>query len=130
MLELARDALSWILVFGGGVFVVIGAVGMLRMPDFFTRMHAASILDTFGASMILVGLMVQTDSFLVAVKLLFLLLFLLLTGPTATHALARAAVHAGLKPLLAGNSPEIDALAEAARAARPGDNEEAESSKP
>ena len=100
MLELARDASSWILVLGGGIFVVIGAVGILRMPDVFTRMHAASISDAFGPAMILLGLMLQAGLTLVTVKLLFVLLFLLFIGPTATHALARAAIHAGIKPLL------------------------------
>lgn len=110
MLDLVRDILSWILIVGGGVFLVIGAIGLIRMPDFFSRMHAASVLDTFGAGLILIGLMVQGGLTLVTAKLIFLLLFLLVTGPTATHAMARAAVYAGVKPLLDPDAPQAEPL--------------------
>ena len=92
---------SWICLVGGGFFCVVGAVGMLRMPDFYTRMHAASVTETLGAGLILVGLMLQAGFTLVAVKLLFIGVLLFFVSPTATHALARAAMVRGLKPLLA-----------------------------
>jgi multicomponent Na+:H+ antiporter subunit G len=94
------DALSWVCLVTGGVFCVIGAIGILRMPDFYTRMHAASVLDTLGAGLILAGLMLQAGLTLVAVKLAMVGLLLFFSSPTASHALARAAMVRGLQPLL------------------------------
>ncbi len=94
------DALSWALLVAGGVFAVVGAFGMLRMPDFYTRVHAASVVDTLGAGLILAGLLLQADDLLVAAKLVFIGLLLFFTSPTATHALARAAMTRGLAPIL------------------------------
>jgi multicomponent Na+:H+ antiporter subunit G len=81
----------------GSVFMVIGAVGVVRMPDIFTRLHAASVSDTFGVGLILIGLILVAGLTLVSVKLAVLLAFLVLTGPVATHAVARAALDAGVK---------------------------------
>jgi multicomponent Na+:H+ antiporter subunit G len=92
------DTASWILLLGGALFSVIGGIGMLRLPDFYTRMHAASISDTAGMILMLGGLMLQAGLTLVTAKLVFVMLFLLLTSPTATHALARAALHDGIEP--------------------------------
>ena len=100
MIAAAIDIATGIMLAAGGFFAVVGAVGMLRMPDFYTRMHAASVTDTLGAGLILFGLMLQGGFTLVSVKLLVILLLMLLTGPVATHALARAAMHAGLQPVL------------------------------
>ena len=97
----AIDALSWVLLVGGGAFCVIGALGLVRMPDFFTRMHAASVTDTLGAGLMLAGLILQAGFTLVAVKLIAIGLLILLTSPAATHALAQAALARGVKPLLA-----------------------------
>lgn len=94
------DALSWVCLVGGGFFCVVGAVGMLRMPDFYTRMHAASVIETLGAGLILLGLMLQAGFTLVAVKLMIVGLLIFFASPTATHALARAAMARGLKPVL------------------------------
>jgi len=105
MIELIRDVAGWLFIVGGGVFLVIGALGLNRMPDVFTRMHATSVSDTFGAALMLFGMMVQAGISLVGAKLLFILLFLLFTAPVATHALARAALIAGVKPVLAPDSP-------------------------
>jgi len=101
----ALDALSWMLLLAGGVFCIIGAAGLLRMPDFFTRMHAASVTDTLGAGLILAGLILQAGLSLVTVKLVAIGLLIFFTSPTATHALARAALARGLKPLLAPEAP-------------------------
>lgn len=87
----------------GCVFGVIGAIGILRMPDFFTRLHAAGITDTLCAALILLGLMLQADGFQVVIKLLLILFFLLFTTPAATHALAKTAVQGGC-PLPAHSS--------------------------
>ena len=75
----------------GGAFCVIGAVGMLRMPDFFTRMHAASVIETLGAGFVILGLIVLAGFTLAAAKLVILALLVFLAGPTATHAPAKAA---------------------------------------
>ena len=71
------------------------------MPDFYTRMHAASVVETLGAGLVLLGLLLQAGFTLVAVKLLMLGLLIFFASPTATHALARAALLRGLRPLLA-----------------------------
>lgn len=93
--------LSWALLVGGGFFCIVGAIGMLRMPDFYTRMHAASLIDTLGAGLMLAGLVLQAGLTLVAAKLAMVGLLILFASPTATHALARAAMTRGLEPLLA-----------------------------
>lgn len=85
------DILSWLSLIVGSVFCIIGAAGLLRMPDFWTRTHAAGITDTMGAGLILVGLMFQAGLSLISVKLVMILAFLYLAGPTAGHALYRAA---------------------------------------
>lgn len=95
------DMLSWFCLVAGGLFCVVGAVGLLRMPDFYTRMHAASVIETMGAGLILLGLLLQAGFTLVAVKLLMVGLLIFFASPAATHALARAAMVRGLKPLLA-----------------------------
>lgn len=99
--------MSWILLVAGGFFCVTGALGLVRMPDFYTRMHGASVTDTLGAGLILLGLALQAGLTLVAVKLLMIGLLIFFTSPTATHALAKAAHARGLKPLLAddGDAP-------------------------
>jgi multicomponent Na+:H+ antiporter subunit G len=94
------DGLSWASLIAGGVFCVIGAVGMLRMPDFYTRLHAASVIETLGGGLILLGLLLQAGFTLVAAKLLIVALLVFFASPTATHALAKAAMERGVKPLL------------------------------
>lgn len=95
MMSLALDALSWILLLTGGAFVIIGGIGALRMPDLYTRMHAASVTDSLAPILILSGLMLQADFGLYALKLGAILLFLLLSGPAASNALASAALLSG-----------------------------------
>ncbi|MBE0546854.1 MAG: monovalent cation/H(+) antiporter subunit G [Rubrivivax sp.] len=100
-MSLLIDVLSWACLLAGSAFCIVGATGLLRMPDFYTRMHAASVVDTLGAGFMLLGLLLQAGLTLVAVKLVMIGALLLLTSPTATHALARAGFARGLKPLLA-----------------------------
>jgi multicomponent Na+:H+ antiporter subunit G len=95
------DVASWACLVAGGLFCVVGGFGLLRMPDFYTRVHAASVVDTLGAGLMLLGLLLQAGLTLVGVKLLMIGLLLLVASPTATHALVRAAMHRGLEPLLA-----------------------------
>lgn len=95
------QALASVLMGAGGVFCIVGAVGMLRMPDFFTRMHAASVTETLGVGLVLLGLLLQAGWTLVTVKLLMVGLLVFFVSPTASHALARAALVRGVKPVLA-----------------------------
>jgi multicomponent Na+:H+ antiporter subunit G len=92
------DIASWVLLSLGGAFVFIGGLGALRMPDLYTRMHAASVTDTMGAVLIITGVMLQAGLSLATFKLAVILLFLLLTSPTASNALASAALLAGQRP--------------------------------
>jgi multicomponent Na+:H+ antiporter subunit G len=90
---------------GGVAFLVVGAIGLVRLPDFFTRIHATGIIDTMGIALTFAGLVLLAGWSLPAVKLVLILCFMLLTGPTATHALAKAALHGRLDPL-SGRPPE------------------------
>jgi multicomponent Na+:H+ antiporter subunit G len=96
----ALDVASWVLLVAGGVFSMVGTLGLVRLPDVFTRMHGASVTDTLGAGLILAGLMLQAGLTLVTVKLAFLGIFIFFASPAATHALVKAALARGLKPLL------------------------------
>lgn len=98
MIDLALDVFSWIFLVLGGACVLIGGIGGLRLPNFYTRIHAASLTDTMGTILIFVGLILQAGLTLATLKLFAIMLFLLLTGPTATYALANAALLSGLKP--------------------------------
>lgn len=94
------QALASVLMGAGGLFCIVGAVGMLRMPDFYTRMHAASVIETLGAGLVIAGLVVLGGFTLESAKLLALLLLIFFTSPTATHALARAAHERGVEAVL------------------------------
>lgn len=94
------DILSWLALTGGAFFTIVGAVGLYRMPDVYTRMHAAGIIDTVGAGLLIFGMILQAGLSLVSLKLLVLLALFFFFSPVATHALSRAALHAGIKPLL------------------------------
>ncbi|MFQ5955947.1 MAG: monovalent cation/H(+) antiporter subunit G [Kiloniellales bacterium] len=109
MSALAADLVSWACLLAGSAFAFTGGIGMLRLPDLFTRMHASGITDTMGAGLILLGLMVQAGLSLITVKLALILVFLLYTTPTSTHALAQAALGAGVKPRLAEPKTRDDA---------------------
>ena len=93
------DLLSWACLLAGGIFSVIGAIGLIRMPSLFTRLHAASVTDTLGAGLILLGLVLQAGLTLVTLKLAVLGLLIVFASPTATHALAKAALARGVDPL-------------------------------
>ena len=98
LLNLILDTISWILLAAGGFFVLVGGIGALRMPNLYTRMHAASVTDTIGAALVIAGIMVQAGLTLATIKLAAILLFLLITSPTSSYALAHAALLAGIKP--------------------------------
>lgn len=94
------DLLSGLFLFAGAFFCLVGAIGLLRMPDVYTRMHAASVLETLGVGFILLGLLLQAGFTLIAAKLLMIGLLIFFASPTASHALARAALLRGIQPLL------------------------------
>jgi multicomponent Na+:H+ antiporter subunit G len=105
MMDTVLDVLSWIFLLGGAIFLLVGAIGALRFPDFYTRLHAVSVCDTMGAGLVLVGLMLQGGLSLVTVKLLLMFYFMMFTGPTAVHALAQAAMQSELKPVVDEREP-------------------------
>ncbi|VAW55395.1 Na(+) H(+) antiporter subunit G [hydrothermal vent metagenome] len=84
----------------GSFLCISGGVGILRFPDFYTRLHAVGVTDTLATAMILIGLMLQHPEGLVVIKLLIVLLMTLFINPTASHALAQAAMYNDLMPKL------------------------------
>jgi len=92
--------LGWFFILAGSAFILTGGVGILRFPDFYSRIHPAGIVDTMGAWLIIIGLMFSAGWTLVTAKLVMLLLFLVITSPLASHALAKAAYVRGLKPMI------------------------------
>ncbi len=103
MMSVIVDILSWSCLVAGGFFSVVGALGLVRMPNFYTRMHAASVIETLGAGLILLGLALQAGLTLITAKLLIIGLLIFFTSPTATHALAKAALTRGLMPHATGS---------------------------
>lgn len=101
------DLLSWLLLLAGGALGIIGGIGIYRFPDFYSRLHAAGITDTLCAMLILLGLALQAGWTLAAFKLALIFVFLFFTSPTASHALANAALHSGLQPKLDGDKGEV-----------------------
>jgi multicomponent Na+:H+ antiporter subunit G len=106
-METVLTALAWVCVSGGIFFMIVGTVGVLRMPDVYTRLHAAGMTDTMGAGLILLGMAFhtvvgmmhgETAWWTVLVRLAFIYGFLLFTSPIATHALARAGLAGGVEP--------------------------------
>ena len=94
------EILSWVCLGLGSLLGIIGGIGMHRFPDFYTRLHAASITDTLCAALFLLGLGLQAGLTLVSFKLLLIFVFIFFTSPTASHSLANAAMLGGLKPQL------------------------------
>lgn len=98
MIDSALTVLSWILLCSGGVFILVGGIGALRLPDFYTRLHAASLTETMATILIFSGMILQAGLTLAAFKLAAIMVFLLLTAPVASYALANAALQSGMKP--------------------------------
>ncbi len=93
-----RTIITGVFLAIGCFFMVVSSIGIIRFPDFYSRMHPAGKSDTFGQAMILIGLMIYEGFSLVSVKLFFIIIFIFVANPTATHALAKAAYTAGVKP--------------------------------
>lgn len=100
------EGLAYVLIFAGAAFCLVGAIGVLRFPDVYSRMHAAGITDTLGALLVLTGLILLAGWTLATAKLVFILAFLWMASPTATHALAKAAIKGGVRPVVAQPSAE------------------------
>lgn len=99
--ELIVEILSWACMLSGSFFVLVGAFGSWRLTDFWQRLHAASVTDSGGMILLVAGMCLQAGPTLITVKLLIIGIFLFLTGPTATHAVANAALMSGLRPKVA-----------------------------
>lgn len=110
------DWLIWLLssgfVLSGCLLMLIGGLGLLRMPDLYTRLHAASVTDTGAVMLISVGLLLQAlflfDNGMAAIKVVLILVFTLFTAPTASHALAKTALLGGLIPVDKKGQPLLD----------------------
>ncbi len=97
-MEALKTVITGVFLAGGCFFVFVSALGIVRFPDFFSRMHPAGKSDTLGHALILIGLMVHEGVNFISVKLLLIMIFILIVNPTATHALAKAAYISGMKP--------------------------------
>jgi len=95
------DTLTWVLLLSGSVLGLTGAWGLITFPDFYSRVHAASITDTLCAACFVFAMILQAGWTLITVKLLLVLLLLWVTSPAAAHALVKAAHHAGLRAITA-----------------------------
>ncbi len=89
---MAMDIIAMILIVAGMFFLLMGCLGLFRFPDYYTRMHAAGKCDTLGSLLIVVGLALHHGLHLASLKLIFIAVFIFLTSPTATHAIARSAL--------------------------------------
>lgn len=113
LIAMVFTVLSGLLIGTGVFFVLAGSIGIIRLPDFYSRMHAAGMTDTLGAELVIMGLIVQAGFSQTSLKLLLIAFFLFITSPTASHAVANAAHQAGLKPLLGKfRAPHPSELAE------------------
>ena len=97
-MDMILDIASCVFISGGIIFCLIGGYGLIKLEDFYARLHAASLIDTFGVGLIFIGLMFQAGFTLVTAKLILILVFIFFTSPTATHALARAAINHDVLP--------------------------------
>ena len=104
-MELLREAAAWACILGGSFFAVIGGIGLVRMPDLFSRLHGTSVTDTLGAGLIFLGLIIDSGFTLVSLKLAMIMLLLLLTSPTTAHAIAKAARISGTHPQTGNDQP-------------------------
>ncbi len=102
------DIVTWLAFVGGGFFLIAGGIGLIRFPDFYTRMHAAGMTDTLGAGLVLFGMVLQSGDALTAIKLVLIGFFIFFTSPTSTYAIANAAFSQGLKPIIADDNDEGD----------------------
>ena len=106
----AQTIVAIILMVGGAFFLTVSSLGLLRLPDFYARTHAVGKSETLGAILTLSGLAVYNGWELSTFKILFILLFVLIANPTATHAISRAALRMGLQPWTRKKKPDSEAI--------------------
>ena len=92
------DTISTVFMAVGAFFMITGALGLLRFPDFYTRLHATGKCDTLGEVLIIFGCMLYQGWSFITIKLFFLILFIFIANPTGTHAIMKAAYNTGVKP--------------------------------
>lgn len=97
-MTIAQNIITVILLASGTFFLMVSSIGIIRLPDFYTRAHAVGKSDTLGLMLTLAGLAVYNGLELSTVKLVIILLFIMIANPTATHAIVRAALRFGLSP--------------------------------
>jgi multicomponent Na+:H+ antiporter subunit G len=90
--------LAAIIMLGGVFFLTVSSMGVVRLPDFYSRTHAVGKSETLGAMLLLSGLAIYNGFSLSSLKLLLILVFVAVANPTATHTISRAALHTGLQP--------------------------------
>ncbi|MBP02622.1 MAG: hypothetical protein CMM25_07415 [Rhodospirillaceae bacterium] len=100
IIETVTNIISWVLLLAGGGFCIIGALGLIRMPDVYSRIHAASIIDTLGVGLILLGLIIQPGSVLASLRIFVLIGLIFFMSPLATHAIAKSMHHLRIEPKL------------------------------
>ena len=93
------DILSFLFLITGSSLSIIGGLGLIRLPDFYSRLHAAGITDTLATYLIISGLILQSGLNIVSAKLILILLFIFFTSPVASHLIAKIAFDNGLDPL-------------------------------
>ena len=99
ILDLGRTTLSGVVVAFGLLLMAGGALGLLRFPDVYTRLHAASVTDAVGSVVVVLGLLIAAPDWNVAIRLLMVAVLIASVGPTLTHLIAQAAHAAGLAPI-------------------------------
>ena len=88
----------------GGIFTLTGALGLLRLPDFFTRLHGASVTESLAAPLLIIGIILDTGFTIDSAKLMLIIVIMVVANPTITHALCRAAAHGGKTPEVETNN--------------------------
>ncbi len=105
----ARGPVGGVLVLVGALLTIVGAVGLLRFPDVYSRLHATSVTDTGAGTLMIVGMILLSPTGWIALKLVFIWVFMFLANPTASHAIANAAYTAGVEPKIGPpRAPEED----------------------
>lgn len=97
-MSMVVDLVSGFLLVSGSILLIISGIGLLRFPDFYSRIQAAGMTDTLCMILVVLGLLLQTESLEVGFKLLFTLVFLFFTAPAASHALTKTARKSKLRP--------------------------------
>jgi multicomponent Na+:H+ antiporter subunit G len=103
-----QNIFSIILIVSGIFFMLVGSIGVIRLPDFYSRTHAVSKSDTLGITLVILGLIIYEGLTMNSVKLTLIVLFIALSNPIGTHALARAAYKRQLKPNLKDDNQQSE----------------------